>query len=131
MNTKKPKGLKAIRCKLRLDDTWESPPLHILVTAEEDIIVARCLDFTVASHGDTAEEAVESLKEMLSDYVRYYFERGEPERLVRPDDDEYWQLYNRLEIAVEQRKLRRMKSLKHPLVLDRSHRSQCEELVYA
>jgi hypothetical protein len=43
------KAIKAIRAKFKVNDLWESPALHILLTREDNVIVARCLDFTVAS----------------------------------------------------------------------------------
>lgn len=130
MNTNKPKGLKALRCKLRLDGSWESPPLHILVTAEDGLIVARCLDFTVATHGDTVEEAVNDLTDMLADHVRYYLERGIPDKLIRPDHEEHWQIFNALEIRSERRALNKLKaqSLAPPT---KGRRAQRGELVYA
>ncbi|MBI3923185.1 MAG: hypothetical protein HY318_17325 [Armatimonadetes bacterium] len=130
MNHGKPKGLKALRCKLRLDDTWESPPLHILVTAEDELTVASCLDFTVATHGDTIDEALEDLKAMLAEHVRDYIDRGIPEKLIRPDAEEYWKLFYKLELRSERRFLNRMKS-KSLLLSTRRRRTRQEEWVYA
>ena len=45
------KGSRAHRIKIGVGDLWESPILHILLTREEDVVVARCLDFTVSAHG--------------------------------------------------------------------------------
>jgi len=43
------KGLKAKRIRFKIDSVWESPALHILLAKENDVVVARCLDFTVSS----------------------------------------------------------------------------------
>ena len=48
----------AIKAKFKINKLWESPPLHILLTREDDVIVARCLDLTVASHGNDEREAM-------------------------------------------------------------------------
>ena len=40
------KGIKAERITLKIGGLWESPQLHILFTEEDDVIVARGLDFT-------------------------------------------------------------------------------------
>jgi len=45
------KTLKAMRIKIKIGDLWVSPNLHVLLTKEDDVIVVRCLDFTVSSHG--------------------------------------------------------------------------------
>ena len=39
------RGLKAYRVKIKVGEFWETPSLHILLTKEDDVIVARCLDF--------------------------------------------------------------------------------------
>lgn len=130
MNLDRPKGLKAIRCRLRLDHTWESPPLHILVTAEEGLTVASCLDFTVATHGDTIDEALEDLKAMLAEHVRDYIDRGIPEKLIRPDAEEYRKLFYKLELQSQRRLLYRMKP-KSLSLSTRMRRARQEEWVYA
>ena len=46
------KSIKAERIKIKIGGLWESPSLHVLLTKEDGVIVARCLDFTVSSHGE-------------------------------------------------------------------------------
>lgn len=55
-------GIKAIKCSIKIGDLWESPILHILITREDEVYVARCLDFTVSSHGDSTKEALEAVR---------------------------------------------------------------------
>jgi len=55
------KSLKAERIRIRIGDIWESPELHVLLTQENDVVVARCLDFTVSSHGENIKDALNSL----------------------------------------------------------------------
>jgi len=38
------KGMKANRIKIKVGNLWESPVLHVLLTKEDDLVVARCLD---------------------------------------------------------------------------------------
>ena len=39
--------------------------LHILLTEEDGVVVARCLDFSVSSHGDNEEDALASLSDSI------------------------------------------------------------------
>ncbi|MDY7036484.1 MAG: hypothetical protein SV375_10050 [Thermodesulfobacteriota bacterium] len=52
------KRMKALRMKITVGKLWESPILHILLTKEDDVIVARCLDFTVYSHCKDEKDAL-------------------------------------------------------------------------
>ena len=52
------KSTKAERIKIKLGDIWESPELRVLLTRENDVVVARCLDFTVSSHGTDVKDAL-------------------------------------------------------------------------
>ena len=63
------KGISARRIKVKLGEVWESPNLHILFTKEDEVIVARCLDFTISSHGENEKEALESLGSALKEYI--------------------------------------------------------------
>jgi len=63
------KGMKAKRIKFKIGSLWESPALHILLTKENDVIVARCLDFTVSSHGKDGKEALKSLADSIKEYI--------------------------------------------------------------
>ena len=61
--------MRAHRIKIKVGNLWESPILHILLTKEDDVIVSRCLDFTVSSHGKDEKEALESLAYSVKEYV--------------------------------------------------------------
>ena len=63
------KGTKAERIKIKLGDIWESPELNVLLTRENDVVVARCLDFTVSSHGTDVKDALNSLAESIKEYI--------------------------------------------------------------
>jgi hypothetical protein len=63
------KGLKAERIKVKIGRLWESPLLHVLITQEDEVVVARCLDFTVSSHGENEDDALHSLAEAIKEYV--------------------------------------------------------------
>ena len=59
------KTIGARRVTFRVGDFWESPILHILLTKEDNVVVARCLDFTVSVHGQNEKNAMKSLTEAI------------------------------------------------------------------
>ena len=61
------KGIRAYRIRIKVGKLWESPMLHILLTKEDDVIVSRCLDFTVSSHGKDEKEALNSLADSIKE----------------------------------------------------------------
>ena len=63
------KGIRAHRIKIKVGKLWETPILHILLTKEDNVIVARCLDFTVSSHGKDEKDALKSLADSVKEYV--------------------------------------------------------------
>ncbi len=76
-------------------------PLHILLTEEDSVIVIRCLDFSISSHGDTIEEARQSMNSILMDYLKYAIENNSLDNLFDSDLKEYWDIYQKLEIEAE------------------------------
>ena len=86
------KPLRAVRCYA----VKELPPLHILFSEEDGVIVARCLDFSISSHGETFNEARESINSALMDYMEYGIEHGAGDSLFDPDLQEYWDAYREL-----------------------------------
>ena len=87
------KPLRAMRCYA----VKELPSLHILFSEEDGVIVARCLDFSISSHGGTLNEAMESMNSALIDYIEYGIEHGAGDSLFDPDLEEYWDAYRELE----------------------------------
>jgi len=81
----------------------ELPPLHLLFTKEDDIIVVRCLDFSISSHGITIKEALESINSSLIDYIKYGLENSDIDSLFDPELKEYWDMYRELEIKQEKK----------------------------
>jgi predicted RNase H-like HicB family nuclease len=111
------KPLKAERMKIKLGDHWESPPLHILLTKEDDVIVARCLDFTVSSHGKDETEALNSLAEAIREYILTALENQAVESVYDPAHGKYWRMYNEAETkksmkTLEKSLLKSLSSLK-------------------
>jgi len=90
-------SLKALRVNLKLGNLFESPPLHVLLTDEEGIIVARCLDFTVSSHGCDDNDALKSLAESLKEYILTSIEDGSVSNLYDPAHNKYWRMFNEQE----------------------------------
>ena len=93
------KPLKAVQCYA----VKELPPLHILFSEEDGVIVARCLDFSISSHGETLNEAMESMNSALIDYMEYGIEHGAGDSLFDPDLEEYWDAYRDLELEEKRR----------------------------
>ncbi len=59
--------------------------LHILVTEEDNVVVARRLDFSASSHGDNEREALDSLSDSIKDYIDYAVKTEALDKLVDPD----------------------------------------------
>ena len=91
------RSLRARRVKIKLGDFWESPALHILLTKEDDVIVARCLDFTVSSHGFNEKQALESLADSVKEYILTAVENDAIDKIYDPAHSKYWRMYNELE----------------------------------
>jgi hypothetical protein len=106
------KSLRARRIRIKVGDIWETPVLHVLLTKEDDVVVARCLDFTVSSHGDNEKEALRSLADSVKEYVVTAVENNAIETIYHPANGKYWRMYNELEAKQSMDHLK--KSLREP-----------------
>lgn len=75
--------------------------LHILLTKEDDVIVARCLDFSVSSHGNSETEALKSLSDSIRDYLSHAIEHDALDEIIDPDEDEFWEAFRKSELQDE------------------------------
>jgi hypothetical protein len=91
------KGLSAKRIQVRLGDVWKSPNLHVLLTQEEEVVVARCLDFTISSHGENEKEAIQSLDEAIKQYLLTAIEENAMDAVYGPAQNKYWRMFNEIE----------------------------------
>ena len=91
------KGIRGDRIKIKVGSLWESPMLHILLTKEDDVVVARCLDFTVSSHGKDEKDALKSLADSVKEYVLTAVENDAIDTIFDPAHSKYWRMYNELE----------------------------------
>ena len=91
------KSIKAERIKIKIGGLWESPSLHVLLTKEDGVIVARCLDFTVSSHGEDQKSALKSLADSIKEYVLTALENNAVNTVFDPSHGKYWRMYNELE----------------------------------
>jgi len=98
--------MKAKRIRFKIGSVWESPALHILLTKENDVVVARCLDFTVSSHGKDEKEALKALADSIKEYVLTAVENGAIDTIFDPAHSKYWRLYNELETKQYSRSLK-------------------------
>ena len=101
------KSLKAERIKISIGDVWESPELHVLVTKEDDVFVARCLDFTVSSHGTSVKDSLTSLAESVKEYILTAIENDATNTVFDPTHSKYWRMFNELETRQTAGKLKR------------------------
>ncbi len=106
----KMKPLKALKGYIKNLADFE---LHILLTQEDEVVVARCLDFSVSSHGNDEKEALASLSESLKDYLKYAIEKEAFNEIIDSDEQRFWEIYRKLEWQKERISFQKMaKSLK-------------------
>jgi len=108
------KSLKAERIRIKIGDKWESPELHILLTQENDVVVARCLDFTISSHGTGIKDALNSLAGSIKEYILTAIENDAINTIYDPAHGKYWRMFNEQETRYSVGKMKRSlrKSLK-------------------
>ena len=104
------KSLKAERIKINIGNLWETPLLHILFSREDEVIVARCLDFSVSSHGKDEKEALASLVDAIKEYILTAVENDAVDVIYDPAHSKYWRMFNELETKAMGNQLK--KSLK-------------------
>jgi len=92
------KGIKAERIKVKIGNLWESPLLHVLLTEEDDVMVARCLDFAVSSHGNDEHDALQALAEAIKEYILTAIENNALDTIIDPAHSMYWRMFNELEV---------------------------------
>jgi len=100
------KGIKAKRIKFKIGNLWESPALHILLTKENNVVVARCLDFTVSCHGKDENDALKALADSIKEYVLTAVENDAIDTILDPAHGKYWRMYNELETRQSSRNLK-------------------------
>jgi hypothetical protein len=121
------KAIKAIRAKFKINDIWESPALHILLTREDDVIVARCLDFTVASHGSDEKEAINAVTEAVKEYILSALENDLINAIYDPAHGRYWRMYNELEAKQVNMQIKRsLKKSVAAILQNKSNQSSIE-----
>ena len=79
--------------------------LHILLTDEEDVIVARCLDLSVSSHGDDEEDALASLSDSIADYLGHAVKNDALSEIIDPEDEIFWEMFRKQRLAEESEKI--------------------------
>ena len=125
------RGLKAHRISIKVGQFWESPTLHILLTRENDVIVARCLDFTVSSHGENEKGALKSLADSVKEYVLTAVENDAIDTIFDPAHSKYWRMYNELKAKQSISKLRRTVKKSFESVTGENIQKSAAEITYA
>ncbi|MBC8456514.1 MAG: hypothetical protein H8D67_00780 [Deltaproteobacteria bacterium] len=101
------KSLGAKRIAIKVGDVWETPILHILLTREDSVVVARCLDFSVSSHGTDEKDATESLADAIKEYVLTAIENSAVDTICDPAHSKYWRMFNEIEAKQSMSSLKR------------------------
>jgi len=125
------KGMRAHRIKIKVGNLWESPILHILLTKEDDVIVSRCLDFTVSSHGKDEKEALESLADSIKEYVLTAVENNSIDTIFDTAHSKYWRMYNELEAKQSNNNLKRTLKKSFKSVSNENIQKSTAEISYA
>jgi len=125
------KGKRAHRIKIRVGDLWESPMLHILLTIEDDVVVARCLDFTVSSHGENEKNALKALADSVKEYILTAVENDAIDAIFDPAHGKYWRMYNELETKQSIIKMKRSLKKSFKSVSNENIRESIAEINYA
>jgi hypothetical protein len=125
------KGMRAHRIKIKVGNLWESPILHILLTKEDDVIVSRCLDFTVSSHGKDEKEALESLANSIKEYVLTAVENNSIDTIFDTAHSKYWRMYNELEAKQSSNNLKRTLKQSFKSVSNENIQKSTAEISYA
>jgi len=97
------------------------------MTKETDIVVARCLYFTVSSHGKDEKEALKALADSIKEYILTAVENDAIDTIFDPAHGKYWRMYNELETKQSSRNLKM--SVKKSLMSvsnDNPHQSTAE-----
>ena len=123
--------MRAHRIKIKVGNLWESPILHILLTKEDDVIVSRCLDFTVSSHGKDEREALKSLAECIKEYVLTAVENDAIDTIFDPAHSKYWRMYNELETKQSNSNLKRTLKQSLKSISNESIQKSTAEISYA
>ena len=91
------KGNGARRIRVKIAEAWQTPALHVLLMREDDLVVARCLDFTVSSHGENEREALTSLAVAIKEYILTAIENNAVDTIFDPAQSKYWRMFNEIE----------------------------------
>jgi hypothetical protein len=101
------KSIKAERIRIKIGDIWESPELHVLLTQENDVVVARCLNFTVSSHGADVQDALNSLAGSVKEYILTAIENDAIHTIYDSAHSKYWRMFNEQETKHSVGKMKR------------------------
>jgi len=123
--------MRAYKIKIKVGSLWESPMLHILLTKEDDVIVARCLDFAVSSHGKDGKEALKSLADSIKEYILTAVENNSIDTIFDPAHSKYWRMYNELEAKQSSNSLKRTLKRSFKSVSNENIQESTAEISYA
>jgi hypothetical protein len=109
------KPIKAVSAEFK---SFPNFHFHILLAEEDEVIVARCLDFSIASHGETEMESLQSLSDSIIDYLDHAIKNRALDQAIDPESDELWNIYRQLELEQERSSLKKLSNLFSSVPMD-------------
>lgn len=71
---------------------FQTGPLDVLLSQEEGKYYAHCLPFDLLAEGDSKQEAIKRLEEMIFEHVRFFLENNMEPFIFRPAPMKYWEI---------------------------------------
>ena len=70
----------------------QTNPLDVLISQEEGKHYAHCLPFDLLAEGESQEEAMRKLGEMIFEYIKFFMESNMEPFIFRPAPMKYWEI---------------------------------------
>ncbi|MFQ6072093.1 MAG: type II toxin-antitoxin system HicB family antitoxin [Methanosarcinales archaeon] len=64
--------------------------LTVLIEKDEDHYSARCLEFNLAADGNSVEEVIDTMKDLVVDYISYAIENDKVDSMFDPSPKKYY-----------------------------------------
>ena len=71
---------------------FQTAPLDVLHSREEGKHYAHCLPFDLLAEGDSEEEAMKNLAEMIFEHIKFFVESNMEPFIFRPAPMKYWEI---------------------------------------
>ena len=71
---------------------FQTGPLDVLLSQEEGKFYVHCLPFDLLAEGDSQEEAMKRLEEMIFGHIKFFIENNMEPFIFRPAPMKYWEI---------------------------------------